>query len=118
MQQEHKKGLRWWIFNLFGPTEVQNLVTHIDDLTKSDLITDIVIWPVGEFAFSVRTSVGDDVEPMIFPTLPERNAFQHGLSYGVTLMGGASQALDEEQYQALEQMNKKSTHGGGGGRNN
>lgn len=118
MNMDNKKGIRWKLFSLFGPPEVQNLVNYIDDMQEATNTSDIVIWPVGEFVFNVKTSKEDDVEPMIFNTQQERSAFQLGLSYGVGLMGGTTTALTEEDFQTLEEMEKKTTHGGGGHRNN
>jgi hypothetical protein len=114
---QNKKGLRWWLFNRFGPPEVQNLIDHIDDMTN-DGEFDIAIYPMGQFAFTVRTSVGEQQEPFVFPTDNERRAFAVGLNYGVSLYGGQAHALTEEQFETIDEMNKKSTHGGGGGRNN
>lgn len=116
MNMENKKGIRWKLFRLFGPPEMKNLVNYIDDLTLDG--SDIVIYPFGEFSFNVQTSMEDDIEPMIFPTSQERASFQLGLSYGVGLMGGITNALSEDEFKALEEMNKKTTHGGGGSYNN
>lgn len=116
MSQHPKKGIRWRLFNLFGPPEVQNLVNYVDDLTSQG--SDIVIYPLGEYSFNVKTSREDDLEPMIFPTPQERASFQLGLSYGVGLMGGTTAALSEADFEALDSMEKKSTHGGGGHQNN
>jgi hypothetical protein len=116
---QSKLGIRWWIFNRFGPPEVQNLVNYIDSMQDIPEGTgDIVIYPLGEFSFNVKTSLDDDIEPMIFPTLQERASFQLGLSYGVGLMGGTTAALTEDEFKALDEMEKKTTHGGGGHRNN
>lgn len=111
-----KKGIRWRLFKLFGPPELKNLVNYIDDLTSDG--SDIAIYPLGEFSFSVKTSNDDDLEPLIFPTMQERASFQVGLSYGVGLMGGTTAALSKDDFEELEKMEKKSTHGGGGHRNN
>lgn len=114
MTETNKKGLRWKIFNWFGPPEVQNLVTYIDELPMSPESTgDIVIYPLGVFNFNVKTSNNQDLEPMAFPTSQERSAFQVGMSYGVGLMGGSTAALTDEQFEALDLMEIKSTHGGG-----
>lgn len=110
-----KKGIRWWIFNRFGPPEVQNLVDYIDSHATEG---EIWIYPAGEFVFNVKTSLGNDVEPIVFPTLQERNAFQHGLSYGVGLMGGTTAMLTKEDFDIIDEMKKSSTHSGGNGRNN
>ena len=111
-----KKGIRWKIFNLFGPPELKNLVNYIDELTQDG--SDIAIYPMGEFSFSVKTSNEDDLEPLIFPTMQERASFQVGLSYGVGLMGGTTAALTKDDFEALDAMEKKATHGGGGRQNN
>jgi len=119
MNMENKKGIRWWIFRWFGPQEVQNLINYIDEMQNSaPESTDIVIFPTGEYEFNVKTSKDDDLEPLIFRTQVERAAFQVGLSYGVRLMGGTTAALSEEEFEALDSMQKKTTHGGGGHRNN
>lgn len=116
MSDTDKKGIRWKIFQWFGPPEVQNLVTYIDELVMSPEGTgDIVIYPLGEFSFNVRTSNEDDLDPMLFPTAQERASFQLGLSYGVGLMGGSTAALTDADFQALDQMQKKSNSGGGNG---
>lgn len=111
-----KKGIKWWIFNKFGPPEVRTLIDHIDDMTADG--HDIAIYPAGEFAFSVKTSVGSPQDPFIFSTEPERKAFAVGLNFGVGLFGRTAAALSEEEFEAIEEMQKKSTHSGGGGRNN
>lgn len=111
-----KRGIRWRVFKLFGPPEVKNLVNYIDDVTQSG--SDIVIYPAGEYSFNVKTSLNDDLEPMIFPTAQERASFQLGLSYGVGLMGGTTAALTQDDFDIIDEMSKKSTHGGGGQRNN
>lgn len=111
-----KKGIRWRVFKLFGPPELKHLVQHLDELTSDG--SDIAIYQCGEFPFNVKTSNGDDLEPMIFPTPQERAAFQLGLSYGVGLMGGSTAALSQDEFEELDKMEKKSTHGGGGHRNN
>lgn len=119
MSETNKKGLRWKIFNWFGPPEVQNLVTYIDELVMSPEGTgDIVIYPLGEFEFHVKTSNGGNPDPMIFPTPQERASFQLGLSYGIGLMGGSTAALSEEDFQIMDEMENKSNHGGGGSFNN
>jgi len=119
MNTENKKGIRWWIFRMFGPPEVQNLVNYIDEMQLNcPEAMDIAIYPMGEFSFNVKTSNDDDLEPMIFPTMQERASFQVGLSYGVGLMGGTTAALSEEDFQALDDMEKKITHSSGGQRNN
>lgn len=116
MSEHNKQGLRWWIFNRFGPPEVQNLIEHIDNLTQDG--SDIVIYPIGEFTFNVKTSNNHDLDTLIFPTSQERASFQAGLSYGVDLMGGSTAMLTKDDFEIIEQMSKKSTHGGGGHHNN
>jgi len=119
MNMEHKKGIRWWIFRLFGPPTVQNLVNYIDEMQLNcPEAMDIAIYPMGEFSFNVKTSRDNDLKPLVFPTIQERTSFQAGLNYGVGLMGGTTETLSEEDFQALEAMEKKTTHGGGGQRNN
>lgn len=118
MRTNEKRGIRWAIFRFFGPQEVQNLVNYIDqqlEMTGSD---SIVVYPLGEFPFNVKTSLDDELKPLVFPTRQERASFQAGLSYGVSLMGGTTAAMNEEDFEALDEMQKKSTHGGGGQRNN
>lgn len=114
MNEHLKKGFRWWLFNKIGPEEVRNLVHYIDTHTQDG---QIVLYPLGEYMFNVRTSKGDDMEPMVFPTIQERNAFQHGLSYGVNLMGGTTAQLTEEDIQTIDMMRKASTHSNGGNQN-
>ena len=119
MNMKNKKGIRWWIFRMFGPPEVQNLINYIDEMQLNHPeATDIAIYPMGEFSFNVKTSAEDDLEPLVFPTMQERASFQVGLSYGVGIMGGSTVPLSEEDFQALEDMEKKTTHGSGGQRSN
>lgn len=115
MSIPEKKGLRWWIFNRFGPEEVVNLIDYIDQHAEQGAI---LIYPAGEFMFNVRTSLGEETKPLLFPTLQERNAFQAGLSYGVELMGGTTAMLTKEDFDIIDEMKKSSTHSGGSGRNN
>jgi len=115
---ETKKGLKWWIFNRFGPPEVVNLINHIDQITQDGQF-DIAIYPMGNFPFTVRTSAENhQQEPYVFNTPQERAAFQAGLGLGVNLCGATAQILDEDQAQALDLMQKKATHNGGGTRDN
>lgn len=108
-----KKGIRWRLFNLFGPPEVQNLIKYIDELTADG--SDIVIYPSGEFSFSVKSSNEEGTQTAIFPTAAERASFQQGLNYGVGLMGGTATPLTKEDFEIIDQMTKKTTHSGGGG---
>jgi len=114
---ETKRGFKWWFFNRFGPEEVRNLIDHIDNVTK-DGQYDIAIYPMGDFPFHIKLSAGPSPEPFMFHTAQERFSFQVGLNYGLQVMGGAAQILDESDYEALEEMEEKATHGGGSGRNN
>lgn len=116
MSQHDKQGLRWKIFNVFGPPEVQSLVNYIDELTEDG--SDIAIYPHGEYNFSVKTSMDDSLEPLKFETPQERASFQLGLSYGVGLMGGSTSPMSVDEFEAMQMMTKKTTHGGGGHRNN
>ena len=116
MKNENKRGLRWRIFKLFGPREVQNLINHIDDMTQDG--SDIVIIPTGEFEFNIKTSSHHDIKPLVFSTLLERTAFQHGMNFGIEMLGGSTSTLSKDEYDALDSMEKKSTHGGGGGKLN
>lgn len=113
MNDENKKGLRWKIFKLFGPHEVQNLIDHIDNLTQNG--SDIVIIPTGEFEFHVKTSNQENIKPLVFSTLLERTAFQNGMNYGIGMLGGSTSVLSKDEYDVLDSMDKKSTHGGGNG---
>lgn len=113
-----KRGIRWAIFRIFGPQEVQMLVEMLDKQIDQTGADGIAIYPSGEYPFSVKTSMDDDLEPMIFPTPQERAAFHTGMEYGVGLMGGTTTALSKEDFQIIEQMSEKSTHGGGGSHNN
>lgn len=117
MADNRKKGFRWWLFNKIGPTEVQNLVNYIDEITE-DGESDIVIYPLGDYPFQVRLSAGDQPPPFNFNTPQERQAFVNGLNFGVGIFGAKPQFLNEEDFQALDLMEEKSTHGSGGGRNN
>jgi hypothetical protein len=116
MNEHNKQGLRWWIFNRFGPPEVQNLIEHIDNLTQDG--SEIAIYPSGDFSFTVKTSKSQQTDPLIFPTAQERASFQAGLNYGVHLMGGTTTMLTTDDLEILDQMSKKSTHGGEGNYNN
>lgn len=108
-----KKGIRWRLFNLFGPPEVQSLIKYIDELTVDG--SDIVIYPAGEFSFSVKSSNEEETQTTVFPTAAERISFQQGLNYGVGLMGGTATPLTKEDFEIIDQMTKKTTHSGGGG---
>ncbi len=118
MSSNEKRGFRWAIFRLFGPPDLKNLVNYIDEQLDQTGSESIIVYPLGEFEFNVKTSLDDDLEPMIFPTMQERAAFQVGLSYGVGLMGGTMAALSEDDFEALDTMAKKTTHGGGGSKLN
>lgn len=108
MNNENKKGIRWKLFNLFGPPELQNLVNYIDDLT--DQHTDIVIYPMGQFPFEVKTSNQKNQEPLMFDTAQERTAFLRGLDYGVNIMGGSTATLSKDEFDELDLMDNLSTH--------
>lgn len=108
-----KKGIRWKLFNLFGPPEIQNLIRYIDELTADG--SDIVIYPSGEFSFNVKASNAEGIRTTIFLTAAERASFQQGLNYGVGLMGGTTTPLSKEDFEIIDQMSKKTTHSGGGG---
>jgi len=112
-----KKGIRWWIFKFFGPQEVQSLVKHIDKMTN-DGEYEITIYSVGEFKFSIMTSMGEKQSVLIFDTSQERQAFSNGLNYGVKLLGGDAQFISQEDAEILDNIQKKSTHGGGSQFNN
>lgn len=111
-----KRGIRWLVFKLFGPPQVKNLVNYIDELTQDG--SDIIILPTGQFPFAVKTSNEDQIEPMIFSTILERNAFQAGVNFGVGIMGGTTGLISKDEYDAISEMEKKSTHGDGGGQLN
>ncbi len=113
MNNKKRKDLRWKIFKLFGPPEIQQLIDYIDSLTQDG--SDIVIIPTGEFEFSIKISTEDQIQPMIFETRLERAAFQAGMNYGIGLLGGSTTELSKEEYDTLEFMEKKSTHSGGSG---
>ncbi|UAT28893.1 hypothetical protein PP753_gp65 [Dinoroseobacter phage vB_DshP-R7L] len=103
-----KRGIRWLVFKLFGPPDLKNLVKYIDEISDNDY--DIAIYPMGEFPFAVKTSNEDDLEPIMFPTPQERAAFQHGLNYGVQVMGGTTSLLSKDDYDEINKMEKLSTH--------
>lgn len=119
MNMENKPGIRWAIFRFFGPPEVQNLINYIDEIQDAAGASDIVIWPVGEYPLNIQTSAGEDPQdPIMFSTIPQMTAFQQGLSYGVTLMGGSTADMTEQDFKTFQEMNKKSTHSGGSGQIN
>lgn len=118
MNKENKRGFRWAIFRYFGPPEVKNLINYIDELHEVNGTEDIAIFPVGEYPLNIGMSSGEDVEPMIFQTMPQLLSFQAGLSYGVSMLGGSVQGLSQEDYEAHQEMNNRATHSGGGGRKN
>jgi len=111
-----KKGIKWWIFNRFGPPEVCNLIDHIDTITADG--DEIAIYPAGEFIFSVKISESSPQDPFVFSTEPERKAFALGLNFGISLFGGTTTALSKEDFEEINKMEKKATHSGGGGRKN
>ena len=113
MDMENKKGLRWRIFKWFGPHEVQNLINHIDEMSDLEGSTgEIAIYPLGEFSFNVKTSEDGEMEPLVFPTPQERACFQTGMHYGVSLMGGTTTALTQDDYEVIEEMRKGMNSGG------
>jgi len=79
---------------------------------------DIVILPTGQFPFAVKTSNEMQLEPLVFSTALERNAFLAGVNYGVGIMGGTTGEISQDEYEAISAMEKKSTHGDGGGQLN
>ena len=115
---QKQTGIRWWIFKKFGPPMLQGLVNHINQEMDQAETDAIIIYPLGEFSFSVRTSSDHDLEPIVFPTAQERQSFQSGLDFGVRMMGGSTQAITSEDFEIIEQMTKKTTHGGSGGKMN
>lgn len=115
--REEKKGLRWWLFNKFGPPSVQNMINYIDHIMDDEHVDSVCIYPGGQFNFQVRTSDGDS-EPYTFLTPQERASFAVGLQLGVSIMGGGSHSMTDEQMEALDRMEKKATHGDGGSFNN
>lgn len=113
----NKTGIRWWIFTRFGPPEIQNLIRYIDEISN-DGDTDILIYPYGSYKFQIKTSDDQRHELMEFPTPQERDAFQRGIAKGVSIMGGDAHDVNEQFTEEMEAMNKKATHGSGGGRDN
>ena len=103
-----KKGLRWLLFKVFGPPELKNLVSHIDEILEKH--PDITIYPMGKFPFSIKTSEEDDPEPIIFPTPQERAACMIGLKYGIDIAGVSAQILTREQFDKMDNMEKLATH--------
>lgn len=110
---ETKKGLKWWIFNKFGPEEVQNLIQYIDSFQEQYDTSEIVIYPYGQFSFNLKASNRQGTIPYMFDTYQERQAFHAGVTCGVQAMGGSTALLTEEDFDIIEQMTKSSTHGGG-----
>ena len=108
MSRHPQRGIRWKLFKLFGPPEVKNLVKYVDEI--GDRGFDIAIYPMGEFPFAVKTSNEDDLEPLIFPTPQERAAFQLGLNHGVNIMGGTTALLTKEEFDQIDEMEKRTTH--------
>lgn len=105
---KHKKGFRWWLFNHFGPHEVQNLVEHIDQITESGC--SIEFTPIGEFELNIKTNVDTEKsKPLIFNTLQERTAFTSGLYYGCQLFGAEPILLDSDDFDKLEEIDNMST---------
>lgn len=117
---QKKKGFRWWVFQKFGPPEVLSLIAEIDRMTSPSEVTGVAIYPTGDFRFNVRMTdePNGEPKPLKFATLPERTAFQAGLNFGVQTMGGSTSNLSKEEYELLQEMDRKSTHGGGSGYNN
>lgn len=103
-----KKGLRWLLFKAFGPLELKNLVNHIDKILEE--YSDITVYPVGEFSFSVKKPEEDLSELIVFPTAQERAAFIRGIKYGVSIVGESVQVLTREQFNEINNMDKYSTH--------
>lgn len=108
MMPPGQRSIPWILFKLFGPRQLKTLVQHLNAIWDDGY--EAAIYPMGEFPFAVKTSNEDDLEPMIFPTPQERAAFQHGMSYGVSVMGGTTQALTKDQYDEINEMEKIATH--------
>lgn len=109
---ENKKGFRWWLFNRFGPHEVQNLVGHIDQITEGG--HDIQIMPIGHFEFYIKTNAdAGKSEPLVFNTPQERAAFGAGVNYGCQLFGAKPVFLDSDDFDKLEEMDDMSTTSSG-----
>jgi len=104
-----KKGLSWMIFKWFGPSELKDLVKYIAEVVEHPEGTgDIALYPLGEFVFNVKTSMQNDLDPIVFPTPQERSAFNHGLNYGVQLMGGSTTPLTQQEYEEIEKFEQQS----------
>ena len=103
-----KKGLRWFLFNIFGPPELKNLVNHIDEILEEH--PNITVYPMGEFPFSIKTSEEDNSKPIIFPTPQERTSYLLGFKHGVEIVGGSGQILTREQFDEMNKMEKRATH--------
>lgn len=109
---EHKKGLRWFIFKWFGPPEVKNLTNYIDNLKEDG--GSVVIYRAGKFELHLQAENFDTPEePLVFATEEEQRSFCIGFNMGVDIFGFKAHALDEDQYEQIKEMRKKSTHGGG-----
>lgn len=103
-----KKGIRWLFFRVFGPPELKNLMKYINKISKKDL--DIAAYPMGEFPFIMKISNEDNQKPIIFPTSQERAAFLRGLQLGIGIIGDSAQLLTREQFNEMEEMEKRATH--------
>ena len=74
----------------------------------------VVVYPLGEYPLNVRTSQDtEDMEPMIFGTVAERNAYMAGIEYGCHLCGAETAPISDEDLDTIDQMRAASTHGDG-----
>lgn len=99
--------IRQAVFKLIGyPSDVQSLMDLLDQIDSDQ----VVIYPVGEFSFEMKTK-NNVSKSLVFPTKAERQAFTSGFSKGVEIMGGSSKimALSQEQADSYEEMEKLST---------
>ena len=103
-----KKGLRWFLFNIFGPPELKNLVSHIDAILEEH--PNITVYPMGEFPFSIKASEEANSEPIIFPTPQERASYLLGFKHGIEMVGGSAQILTREQFDEINKMEELATH--------
>ena len=115
-QKKHQTGIRWKLLKLFAPLEVKNLIKYLNELTEDG--SDIVIYKYGNYPITLKTSKNDQIDPISFHTREERLSFQLGVDYGVSILGGTTSNMSPEEFEILQEMDKKSTHGGGGGRSN
>jgi hypothetical protein len=101
-----KEKIRLWIFRKIGPPmEVAELLAHVNSVGE-----ETVIYAYGQFEFEMLQGRNHQRHrPMIFPTAQERAAFGAGLAHGISVMGGSTTFMNQEQKEAFEEIDARAT---------